>query len=149
MVTLTKMGRLALNKTAAVVLANKGAEFAELMWDKDNNRVGVKIVPKGKGVYTLMYGDNSNGVGFSCTTFLNFIRYDWTVTRNFSIQWHPKEGMYVFDISEAYIGNPPPPGYKSGRTGQLMRADRVRKPNENLDIQEEIFKSQEPTEIGS
>jgi len=121
--TITKMGRISLNKIAALTFADKKAEYAELLWDKETHSVGVRNSEKKKGVFRLSYGDNGNGVGFSCSTFLNYIRYDWTQSRNFPAQWDASEQMFFFQIPAEHIGKPVPEGYQ-GRRGTVMRADR-------------------------
>src|ERR1035437_3872733 len=134
------MGRLALNKMATAKLKENNVEFVQLLWDKESSKVGIRPCERVKGSYNVTYGDNGNGAGFSCVTFLNFLTYDWTETRNFPLEWEDDHTMYVFHIPEEHIGKPVPVGHMT-RNGSLQRKSRIK-------TQEELaLKNQEATEV--
>jgi hypothetical protein len=125
-VTITKMGRLALNKAATAKLQKQKVEHVLLLWDKDSAKVGVQPSKKVPGSYFVTYGDNGNGAGFSCVTFLNYIKYDWSETHNFPANWDAAEGMFVFDIPNEHLGF----------EGKVRRSDRTKSEPELFDGQE-------------
>lgn len=129
MITITSFGRLSLNKSATRRLEKHGVGFVQLLWDKETNMVGVRPAEKVKGANTLSYGSNGNGAGFSSVSFLTYIQYDWTETRNFLTEWVETSGMYVFQIPPQYIGKPVPKSHTK-RNGHRSRSSKEQTANE-------------------
>ncbi len=124
-VTITKMGRIALNKLASEFMENLRAAHAVLLWDRESFKCGIKVAnSKDIGAYTLTPGANGNGAGFSAVTFLNFIKYDWTTTRSFTAEWDAAGQMLVFSIPKEHFGTS---GDLRQPLGRLKRSDRVKK----------------------
>lgn len=125
MVTITTMGRMALNKSATVILEKNVVEFVLLLWDGDENKVAIRpIGKKDRRAYKLAVGSKGNGAGFSCVTFLNHIKYDWSKTRSFSLEWVSKtEDMFIFTIPEEHLTGRPQ-GQQT-KLGKIQRSDRV------------------------
>ena len=103
-VTITSYGRLALNKPATYRLEQEKIKFVQLLWDPETSRVGVVPSDKTKDSFTISYGANGNGAAFSCVPFLMYIKYDWRNTRNFAVEWDETTGMYIFGISQMFLG---------------------------------------------
>jgi len=124
-VTLTTMGRMALNKTATERLIKDAVEFVLLLWDKDTRKVAIRpITKKDTRAYKLSTAGRGNGAGFSCVTFLHHINYDWSKTRSYPIEWNNQEDMFVFSIPKEYlIGKPKD---QQLRLSKMKRADRAR-----------------------
>jgi hypothetical protein len=130
-VTLTTLGRLALNRGAASILEKIAAEQVFLLWDSLANKVAVKVTgKKDPRSYHLHYGAKGNGAGFSAVTFLNHIKYDWSETRMFPLEWNEAEGMFTFSIPSDNLSGSPK-GQKA-TLGKLRRADRAKKQDQPL-----------------
>ena len=126
-VTITKMGRLAMNMRATSLLEAENATHVVILWDSDLKKCALKLATsKEIGAYKLTYNLKSNGAGFSAVTFLNHIRYDWTETRSFNAEWDSTSKMLVFSIPEKNFGTD---GNLRQVLGKVKRADRF-KPNE-------------------
>jgi hypothetical protein len=124
-VTITTMGRIALNKSATAVLEKSAVEYVLMLWDKESNRAAIRpIGKKDRRSYRLSYGTKGNGAGFSAVTFLNFIKYDWSKTRSFAIEWVTKtEDMYIFTIPQEHLTGMPEK--QNTKLGQVRRSDRA------------------------
>lgn len=125
-VTITKMGRLALNKLASEFFETAKAAHVLLLWDKDAFKCGIKVAnSKDIGAYTLTAGANGNGAGFSAVTFLNYLRYDWTVTRSFNAEWDASASMLVFSVPKEHFGAS---GDRKQPVGSIKRPRKSDKP---------------------
>ena len=134
-ITLGKMGRVAFNQIATNVLRQKSVEYVVLLWDKEHYKCGVRPSnSKEANAYKLTYNEKYNGCGFSAVTFLNYIRYDWTVTRAFNADWDAHASMFIFDIPVEHFGTK---GNLSQPLGNMKRTDRRE------------HKGQEATEVAS
>jgi hypothetical protein len=131
-ITITKMGRIALNKLASEILDTVHATHVLLLWDKDAQKCGIKVSnSKEAGAYTLTAGLNGNGTGFSAVTFLNYIRYDWTETRSFNAEWDKVEKLLVFSIPKEHFGTN---GDRRFPAGALKRPRGSSKVNKQEDL---------------
>src|SRR4051812_28365656 len=66
MLTITKLGRIALNKTATARFERDAVEFVILLWDKESRRIAIRpITKKDARAYRVSYGQKGNGAGFS------------------------------------------------------------------------------------
>ncbi len=124
-VTLTTLGRMALNVGAVQTLKKVAAEFVLLLWDADAKMVAIKVIGKKEPrAYVLHYGDKGNGAGFSATTFVNFIKYDFSESRSFPLQWNEDGNMFTFNIPIEHLTGAPK--NQKGVLGKLRRSDRVK-----------------------
>lgn len=122
-VTISKMGRIALNMIATGIFQERKVSFAVLLFDRESSRCAVRMATnKDEGAYRITYNEKSNGAGFSAVTFLNYIRYDWTKTRAFNSEWDEKERMFVFSIPKEH--------FNSSLEGKLRRSDRLKEKNQ-------------------
>lgn len=125
-ITITNLGRLAINNSAAALLRKNNEQFVLLLFDKDTHRVAIQPAKKEDNrTYVLhAYGPKGrSGMGFSAVTFLNFIKYDWSETRSFTAEWH--ENMLIFAIPQEHLTGKPQA--QDEQLGHLRRKDRVRK----------------------
>jgi hypothetical protein len=107
-VTITNLGRMALNNGSTALIKAGKMEHVLLLWDKPASRVAIRPVAKGDiRAYRLnSYGPKGkSGVGFSAVTFLNHIKYDWSKTRSFATEW--AENMLIFTIPQEYLKGKP------------------------------------------
>jgi len=99
MITFTGLGRIALNKASTRFLEKDAVEFVILLWDKEARRMAIRPITKRDArSYRVSYGVKGNGAGFSAKTFLDFIEYDYSVTRSFPVEWNDKENMLELEI---------------------------------------------------
>ena len=104
-VSIGKLGRLAMNLVATNIFRENQVTHVALMWDKEEHKCAVKAVSsKEPGAYKLTFNPKYNGSGLSVVTFLNYIRYDWTETRAFNAEWDEVNKMFVFDIPKEHFG---------------------------------------------
>lgn len=130
-VTLTTLGRLAMNTGAATLLLKVAAEFVLLLWDSEADKVGIKVIGKKEPrAYVLHFGKKGNGAGFSATTFMNFIKYDFSVSRSFSLIWDETGNMFTFAIPKEYLTGSPK--NQKGELGKLRRGDRAKAKEKEL-----------------
>jgi hypothetical protein len=105
-VTITSLGRIAINNSATALLRKNEESFVLLYWDKSTRRVGIQPVKKEDNkTYPLKaYGPKGrSGTGFSAVTFLNFIKYNWSETRSFPVEWSGTDNMLVFEIPQEFL----------------------------------------------
>jgi len=95
-ITITSLGRMNLNKSAAQILEGQGAERVELLADRSGGYIALRPVEhRGSGTIPLKFRQNYTGITFSCVAFLNHIGYDWTVSRTFSANWMSSEVLLI------------------------------------------------------
>lgn len=103
-VSFTTNGRMAFNKSATDQLEKVGAEKVFVMWDKDNNRIGIRpTTKKDPRTYDIHYSKKGNGSGFSASTFLKHIGYKETETHTLLASWEEQEGILVVEVPEEYL----------------------------------------------
>lgn len=104
MLTVTKLGRIALNKSATIRLEKDAVEFVILLWDQDSRKIAIRpITKKDPRAYRVSYGQKSNGAGFSAKTFLDFIEFDFTQSRNMPVEWNEQENMYEAQVPTEFF----------------------------------------------
>ena len=87
-VTITKMGRIAVNKNATEAFEKNAVEYILLMWDSTARKIGIRpITKKDSRAYPLKYGIKGNGAAFSCKTFLDFIGIDYSTSTSLPATW--------------------------------------------------------------
>jgi hypothetical protein len=105
-VTLTTLGRLALNKAATAILEKRVVENVVLLWDADTKRFAIRpINKKDSRAYRVHYGKNGNGAGFSAVTFMDHIGYNYKESSNsFPAEWDEEQGMFLVNLSDIVLG---------------------------------------------
>jgi len=127
-ITLTNLGRFAINNGGTKLLRKNQEEFVLLYWDKANHAVGIEPAKKeDHRTYVLRaYGPKGrSGTGFSAVTFLNFINYDWSETRSFPLEKASAGNMLMFTIPMEHLTGKP--AAQDGSLGNLRRKDRLNK----------------------
>jgi len=105
-VTVSNLGRVSFNRTAAKTLRAQGKPKVLLLWDKETSSVGIRPTDVQEGTYALN-PEATITLTFSCVSFLNYIGYDWTRTRSFPASWDKKQGMFVFQVPKEFLGASP------------------------------------------
>ena len=130
-VTLTTLGRVALNRGATFILEKIAAEQVFMLWDSQSKKCAIKVTgKKDPRTYQLHFGKNRNGAGFSAVTFLNHIMYDWSETRMYPLEWNEAESMFTFSIPAEYLTGTPK--RQQSPLGKLRRSDRAKKQDQTL-----------------
>jgi hypothetical protein len=122
-ITLTTLGRIALNKAATAVLEKQVVENVVLLWDAETKRFAIRpISKKDPRAYRVHYGKKGNGAGFSAVTFLDHIGYNYKdVSTSFPADWNEEEGMFLVSLIDVVLGQKQLPltaldGGKIGKT---------------------------------
>lgn len=103
-VTFNKMGRLQFNKAATAKFEKEAVEYVLLLWDAQQNRVGVRLITKrDPRAYKLAYGVKGNGVGFSAKTFFDYIGLDYNETKTVPVEFGEGEILLEFQIPDDYF----------------------------------------------
>jgi hypothetical protein len=111
-ITATKLGRLAINKTASQFLEKNAVEFVLLLWDAENRKIGIRpIGKKDPRSYNVVYGNKGNGAGFSAKTFLDYIGLDYSISRVLQATWNGDQEILEADVPVEYL---------SGKTQQKL-----------------------------
>lgn len=107
-VSITTMGRMAFNKAASATFEKNATEHVLLMFDSATNRIAVRAIgKKDQRAYRLSSSGRGMGAGFSCVTFLHHIRYDWSKTRQFQLEWSESEDMFIFSVPREFLQGKP------------------------------------------
>ena len=95
-------GRVGLNQPATQILQGNAVEFVLLLWDKDSRRVAIRpITKRDKRAYKLSYTKSSSQ--FSGKSFLEYINYDFSVTRSFPAEWNEEEEVFEIEIPSEHF----------------------------------------------
>ena len=124
-VTVTSLGRFALNNSSSALVRQNNVESVLLLWDASTHKIGIQPAKAGDHrAYTLSaYGPKGkSGTGFSAVTFLNHINYDWSVTRSFPAEW--VDNLLVITLAPEHVTGKP--AERTGELGALRRKDRVK-----------------------
>jgi hypothetical protein len=105
-VTLTTLGRIALNKSATATLEKHAVENVILLWDAETKRFAIRpIAKKDSRAYRVSYGKKGNGAGFSAVTFLDYIGYNYkNESRSFPADWNDQEGAFLICLNDEVLG---------------------------------------------
>ena len=104
--SITRYGRIAFNKGSSKVLGDKHVTRVLLMWDSDNNKIGLKPVGKADNDvrgYDVFRNERDNSAFVHAKTFLDWIAYDYRETRKYNFQLNEKEGVIEIPISKELI----------------------------------------------
>ncbi len=102
--TLNRLGRISLNKSATAILEREAVEFVLVLWDGSKRQIGIRpITKKDPRAYRLAYGVKGNGAGFSAKTFMDYIGYDYKESRSIAIRWDEGESMFVGEVPAEYL----------------------------------------------
>ena len=105
-VTLNKLGRLSMNKTATARLEHEAVESVLLLWDPSKRQIGIRpITKKDPRAYKLAYGKKGNGAGFSAKTFMDYIGYDYKESRSVPVRWDEGESMFIGEVPAEYLSH--------------------------------------------
>lgn len=105
-VTATKLGRMAINKTASAYLEKNAVEYVLLLWDADLLKIGIRpISKKDTRAYKVTYGEKGNGAGFSAKTFFDYIDLDYTASRVLPAAWNAEQEILEVDVPSEFLKN--------------------------------------------
>ncbi len=103
-VTATKLGRLAINKTATQYFEKLAVEFVLLLWDAELRKIGVRpIIKKDPRAYRVVYGEKGNGAGFSAKTFLDYIGLDFSSSRAMPANWNAEQEILEVEVPQDFL----------------------------------------------
>jgi hypothetical protein len=118
-----KFGRFAFNSSAAEIMRKNAMETVLVMWDPENLQIGIRnVMKKDARAYTLHFAKKQYGASFGARSFLNYIGYDYSVTRNFPCKWNEQDGIFVVQLTKEALAN------KSGQRVAKMPVSRSKGP---------------------
>ena len=112
-----KLGRITLNRSAAVLFDKEGpVDAVLLMWDKDRMVVGIRPInkkdPRSYGVRYSRSKDKDKaitGAAFAGVMFLKHIGYDFSTTKAYPIKWNNDESVFEVELpEERFLGGQQP-----------------------------------------
>jgi hypothetical protein len=98
-------GRISLNADVGDLVASLGAKYAQILWDRENLRLGIRPLPKRvAGAFKLTFMKGKRGAALSARSFLNYIQ--WQQSRPFTavVQWNEKEGLLEAVLPRERVG---------------------------------------------
>jgi hypothetical protein len=103
-VTATKLGRIAINKSATEHFEKNAVEFVLLLWDGAASRFAIRpILKKDSRSYRVTYGEKGNGAGFSAKTFLDHIGLDYSSSRSMSAMWNKESDQLEVQVPPEFL----------------------------------------------
>jgi hypothetical protein len=103
-ITVTKLGRIAINKTATQVLEKQHVEFVLLMWSTTKHKIAIRpITKKDARAYNVTYGEKGNGAGFSAKTFCDYIGLDYTSSRSLPAAWNDDYTVLEAEVPAEFL----------------------------------------------
>jgi len=100
-ISISTLGKIALNQTATDILRKNHVEHVLLLWDGENRKIALQPADKtDTRAYHVAFGTKS-GSGFSAKTFCDHIKYDTAVIRSFAAEWNPKDKMLEISLRES------------------------------------------------
>jgi hypothetical protein len=103
-VTFSMTGRFSFNKAATAYFEKNAIENVLLLWDSDLSLIGVRpIRKKDSRSYKVHMGTKGNGCGFSATTFLKYIGYDYSKSMSMLAKWDETEEMFLIEVPKELI----------------------------------------------
>lgn len=108
-VTLTRLGRIALSKSAYQLMEKQAVEYVLLMWDPVGRKVALKPSNKKDGRAYELHAHHRGGAGFSAVTFLEHIGFDMkSGSRQCPAEWNDDQGILEVNVAEADINSKQP-----------------------------------------
>jgi hypothetical protein len=109
-VSITKIGSFAFNKSAADILQKDALEFLLLMWDATTGSIGMKTTSNKKDTraYRIRYMDKGNGATFSAKTFLDHYGIDYSARTPIPIELNTDKEIFLeFKVPESLLKKRP------------------------------------------
>ena len=77
----------------------KGFNFVHLFYEEETKKIGIKPVTEDDGQAFRVKLDRTGKTGnFSCRTFLDHFKIDWSQTRKYKTTWNEKTKMIEVSI---------------------------------------------------
>lgn len=109
-VSISKLGRIMFNKTAAEIIKEAGAQNVHLLWDADSRKFAIRPIftkPDSRS-YMVRYGNGSalSGANVNSKTFLDYIGIDYSETRTYAATWNAKEMLLEVELPDESFRTP-------------------------------------------
>jgi len=110
--TISPLGRCALNRAAAAMFHKEAVENVLLLWDKDALKFAVRpITKKDTRSFAIRYSQKDKtitGAAFSGVMFLRHIGYDFSTTKTYPIKWSANESIFEIELPKERFGGQQP-----------------------------------------
>jgi len=119
-ITISPLGRCALNRAAAGLFHKEAVENVLLLWDRDAFRFAIRpITKKDARSFNIRYTMKDKavvGAQFSGVLFLRHIDYDYTTTGTYPIKWDANEAIFEVDLpKDRFKGSQPLSAIEGGK----------------------------------
>src|SRR5690348_7296658 len=103
-ITISPLGRCSLNRSAAAMFDKDAVENVLLMWDKESLKFAIRpITKKDARAFNIRYSKKDKavtGAQFSGVMFLRHIKYDFSKTATYPIQWNNEASLFEVELPE-------------------------------------------------
>ena len=111
-ITISPLGRCALNRAAAALFHKEAIENVLLLWDKDALKFAIRpITKKDSRSFNVRYAMKEKvavGAAFSGVLFLRHIGYDYSTTGTYPIKWDGEQAIFEVQLpKERFKGQQP------------------------------------------
>jgi hypothetical protein len=97
-------GRISFNAAAVRILTGAGVKAVLLLWDKGNNRLGLKAAPKGdKNSYAVSTIRDHYSGSLRAKSFLSHIGWCATKRTMLPAAWSEKDKMFEITLPREYV----------------------------------------------
>lgn len=125
--TISPLGRCALNRAAAAMFHKEAVENVLLLWDKDAHKFAVRpITKKDSRSFAIRYSQKDKavtGAAFSGVMFLRHIGYDFSTTKTYPVKWSANESIFEIELPKERFGGQPLVAVEGGKKhGKLAAA---------------------------
>jgi len=98
-------GRIALNTAATRAVVEAGVKFVVLLWDKSNNKLALKAVPKGDAnAYKVSIPRTRNAGTLRAKLFFTHIRWSALRREMLAANWNDSDKMLEVTLPRKYVG---------------------------------------------
>ena len=111
--TIKTDGKIALNADVGDILASRGAKYAQILWDRENLKLGIRPLTKREACsFKLTLTRGKRGAALSSRSFLNYIQWRQSKPFTTAVHWNEKEGLLEAVLPRERLGPPEVKGRK-------------------------------------
>jgi hypothetical protein len=97
--------RIALNADVGDLLTSRGAKYAQILWDRDSLKIGIRPLQKRDGrAFKLTFYKSKRGASLSAQSFLHYIQWK---PGSFAtpVHWNEKEALLEAVLPRERVGS--------------------------------------------
>jgi hypothetical protein len=99
-------GRISLNADVGDILASLGAKYAQILWDRENLKLGIRPLPKREArSFKLSFVRGKRGAALSARSFLNYIQWQQSKAFTAAVHWNQKDALLEAVLPRERVGS--------------------------------------------